>query len=103
MVEVQSWKHDFQPCTAVVWDCLTVGLLWLHHIQSLANVTMATIATGQVGKLVLPRTSYVVKLGLQDPWNSISFNEVLTMQASKIRFSLLPQSITSTNSGRGII
>jgi hypothetical protein len=29
----------------------------LHHMQSLANVTMATIATGNVGKLVLPRTS----------------------------------------------
>jgi hypothetical protein len=28
----------------VVCDCLTVGLLWLHHIQSLAKVTMATIA-----------------------------------------------------------
>jgi hypothetical protein len=26
----------------MVWDCLIVGLLWLHHIQSLANVTMAT-------------------------------------------------------------
>jgi hypothetical protein len=26
------------------WDCLIVGLLWLPHIQSLANVTMATIA-----------------------------------------------------------
>jgi hypothetical protein len=39
-----DWRHDFQPCTAVVWDCLIVGLLWLHHIQSLANVTMVTIA-----------------------------------------------------------
>jgi hypothetical protein len=26
---------------------LIVGLLWLHHIQSLANVTMATIAIGK--------------------------------------------------------
>jgi hypothetical protein len=38
-----SWRHDFQPCTAMVWDCLIIGLLWLHHIQSLANATMATI------------------------------------------------------------
>jgi hypothetical protein len=37
--------YDFQPCTAVVWDCLIVGLLWLHHIQSLAYVTMATNAS----------------------------------------------------------
>jgi F0F1-type ATP synthase assembly protein I len=52
-----SWGHDFEPCTTMVWDCLIVGLLWLHHIQSLANVTMATAAIGEVGKLVLPRTS----------------------------------------------
>jgi hypothetical protein len=52
-----SWKHDFQPCTTMVWDCLIVGLLWLHRIQSLANVTLATIAIGKVGKLILPRTS----------------------------------------------
>jgi hypothetical protein len=38
------WRHDFQPFTAMVWDCLIVGLLWLHHIQYLPNVTMATIA-----------------------------------------------------------
>jgi hypothetical protein len=46
MVEVQiCWRHDFQPCTAVVWDCLIFGLLlWFHHIQSLGNVTIATIA-----------------------------------------------------------
>jgi hypothetical protein len=41
----------------MVWDCLIVGLLWLHYIQSLANVTMVTIAFGKVDKLVLPRTS----------------------------------------------
>jgi hypothetical protein len=39
-----SWGHDFQPCTAKVWDCLIVGLFWLHHIQSLANVPVATTA-----------------------------------------------------------
>jgi hypothetical protein len=50
-------RHDFQPCTAMVWYCLIVGLLWLHHIQSLANVPMATAAIGEVRKLVLPRTS----------------------------------------------
>jgi hypothetical protein len=26
----------------MVWDCLIVGLLWLHHTQSLTNATMAT-------------------------------------------------------------
>jgi hypothetical protein len=25
--KVVSWGHDFRPCTAMVWDCLTVGLL----------------------------------------------------------------------------
>jgi hypothetical protein len=55
--KVVSWRHDVQPCTAMVWDCLIVGLLWLQHIQSLANVTMATIATGKVGNLVRSRTS----------------------------------------------
>jgi hypothetical protein len=35
---------SIQPCTAVVWDCLIIGLFWLHHIQSLANVIMETIA-----------------------------------------------------------
>jgi hypothetical protein len=54
---VVSWGHDFQLCTAMVWDCLIVGLLlelfvvrllWLHHIQSLAYVTMATIACNDV-------------------------------------------------------
>jgi hypothetical protein len=54
-----SWRHDFQPCTAMVWVCLIAGLLWL---QSLANVTMATIAIGKVGKLVLPRTSCFLPL-----------------------------------------
>jgi hypothetical protein len=39
-----SWVHDFQPCTAMVWDCLIVALVWLHHIQSIANVTMTTNA-----------------------------------------------------------
>jgi hypothetical protein len=42
--KVVSWRHDFQPCTAAVWDCLTIGLLWLHHIQCLPDVTMAIIA-----------------------------------------------------------
>jgi hypothetical protein len=52
-----SWRHDFQLCTAMVWDFLIVELLWLHRIQPLANVTMATIAIGKVGRLVLLRTS----------------------------------------------
>jgi hypothetical protein len=52
-----SWRHDFKAYTAMVWDCLIVGLLWLHQIQSLADVTMETIAIGKVSKLVLPRTS----------------------------------------------
>jgi hypothetical protein len=34
----------------MVWDCLIVGLLWLHHIQSSANVTMATITHFSVGQ-----------------------------------------------------
>jgi hypothetical protein len=55
--KVVSWRHDFQPCTAMVWDCLIVELSWLHRRQSLANVTMATIAIGEVGKVVLPRTT----------------------------------------------
>jgi hypothetical protein len=42
----------------MVLDYLIVGLLWLHHIQSLANVTVATITIGKVSKLVLPRTSF---------------------------------------------
>jgi hypothetical protein len=41
---VVSWGHDFHPCTAMVWDCLIIGVFRLHHIQSLANVTMATTA-----------------------------------------------------------
>jgi hypothetical protein len=47
------------PCTAMVWDCLIVGLLWLHNIQYLGrpNVTKATFAFRKVGRLVLPRTS----------------------------------------------
>jgi hypothetical protein len=53
-----TWRHEFQPRTAKGWDFLTVGLLWLHHIQSLANVTMAAIVIGKVGNLVLPRTSF---------------------------------------------
>jgi hypothetical protein len=40
--EVVSWRHDFQPFTAMVWNCLIVELLWCHHIQSLANFTVAT-------------------------------------------------------------
>jgi hypothetical protein len=41
----------------VVWDCLIIGLLRLHNVQSLTNVTVATIVIGKVGKLVLPRAS----------------------------------------------
>jgi hypothetical protein len=26
-----SLRHDFQRCTAIVLDCLIVGLLWLHN------------------------------------------------------------------------
>jgi hypothetical protein len=44
MFKFVSWRHDFQSYTAMVWGCLIVGLLRLHHMQSLANVTMATIA-----------------------------------------------------------
>jgi hypothetical protein len=50
-----SWGHDFQPWFGIVWwlgyywDCMIVGLFWLHHIQSLANFTMATIAIGKEG------------------------------------------------------
>jgi hypothetical protein len=40
--KVVNCRHDFQPCTAMVWDCLIVVLLCLHHKQSLADVTMAT-------------------------------------------------------------
>jgi hypothetical protein len=29
---------------AMVWDCVHCWVLWLHHIQSLADVTMATKA-----------------------------------------------------------
>jgi hypothetical protein len=50
--KVVSWRHDFHPYTAMVWDCLIVGLY-----KSLANINMATFAIGKVGKLVLPRTS----------------------------------------------
>jgi hypothetical protein len=45
MFNVVSWSRDFQSCTAIVWDCLIVRLLWLHHIKSSADVTMATIAS----------------------------------------------------------
>jgi hypothetical protein len=48
-LKVVSWRHDFQPCITMTWDSLIVRL-WSHHIQSLANVTMATIAIGKVGK-----------------------------------------------------
>jgi hypothetical protein len=36
------------------WFVIVVGLLWLRYTQSLADVTMATIPIGKVGKLVLP-------------------------------------------------
>jgi membrane protein CcdC involved in cytochrome C biogenesis len=37
---------------------LVGGMIFsLHYLQALANVTMATIAIGKIGKLVLPRTS----------------------------------------------
>jgi hypothetical protein len=42
--KVVSLRHAFQPCTATVWDCLIVWILWVHHIPFLANITMETIA-----------------------------------------------------------
>jgi hypothetical protein len=65
--KVVSWRHDFQPCIAMLCDCLVVGLLWLHHVQSLDNVNMATTAIGKVSKLVLPRTSCQEKLNSITP------------------------------------
>jgi hypothetical protein len=56
-IKVVSLRHDFQPCTATAWDCLIVGLFWLHHVQFSANVTMETIVIGKVSKLVILRTS----------------------------------------------
>jgi hypothetical protein len=56
-----SWRHDFQPCTAVVWDCLIAGSLWLHHIWYLANVTMTAIAIGKVGKLISSSQNYLLQ------------------------------------------
>jgi hypothetical protein len=47
----------FQPFTVMIWDCLIVGLLWLHHIQSLADVTVANTAIGKEGKLLFSTTS----------------------------------------------
>jgi hypothetical protein len=26
-----SWRHDFQPRTAMVWDCLIVGLGYITY------------------------------------------------------------------------
>jgi hypothetical protein len=43
--KVSSWMHDFHPFTAMVWDFCIVGLLRLHQIQTLADVTMATNAS----------------------------------------------------------
>jgi hypothetical protein len=54
--KVVSWRHDVQPCITMVWDCLIVGLFWLHHTQSLANVTMATIAYSDVCRQSRPIT-----------------------------------------------
>jgi hypothetical protein len=56
---VVRWRHDFQPCTAMVWDCLIVGLLlgllgcWVvglfgYITYTLANVAMAIIACSDV-------------------------------------------------------
>jgi hypothetical protein len=48
--EVTSTSHGlglFGWCLSYYWDSfivIIVDLFWLHHIQSLANVTMATIA-----------------------------------------------------------
>jgi hypothetical protein len=61
-LKVACWQHDFQPYTAMVWDCLIVRLLWLHHIQSLSNVTVATITTGKVDKLFFFFGSYICEL-----------------------------------------
>jgi hypothetical protein len=63
--KVVSWRHDFQPCTAMVWDCMIIGLLlglivwlfWLHYIHSLANVTVATIACNDVYRESMPISS----------------------------------------------
>jgi hypothetical protein len=50
----------------MVWDCLIVELLWLHHIQSLASVTMATIAIAKVSKLIHSRTSCSNEFGIEE-------------------------------------
>jgi hypothetical protein len=36
--------HDFQPCTATVWDCLCYWVTKLTLHKSLADVTMVTKA-----------------------------------------------------------
>jgi hypothetical protein len=50
--KVVSWRHDFQPRTTnglgLLNCCVIIGIdcwdILVHHIQSLASVTMATIA-----------------------------------------------------------
>jgi hypothetical protein len=42
--KVVNLIHNFQACSAVVWDCLFDWLPWLHHTKFLADVTMVTKA-----------------------------------------------------------
>jgi hypothetical protein len=39
-----SWMHDFQPCSAMIWDCLHSWVTMVKSHKSLADVTMATKA-----------------------------------------------------------
>jgi hypothetical protein len=43
MFKVVSWGCDFQPCTAMVWDYLVVGLL-LGLIDSCSVISVEAIA-----------------------------------------------------------
>jgi F0F1-type ATP synthase assembly protein I len=74
----------------MVWDCLIVGLLWLHHIEPLANATMETIAIGKVGKLVLPITScHIILTLLLAYFLSILFSSQMQMPLFLLRVTLI--------------
>jgi hypothetical protein len=64
----------------VVWDCLIVGLLWLHHIESLTNVTMAVNACNLLYSKNVIRVLLV--LGIKRVW--ISFEPLGRFSCSQV-------------------
>jgi hypothetical protein len=50
--KVVSWRHDFQPCTAMIWDCFIAALL-LFSVVTMATKLYAAVISVKLSSIEL--------------------------------------------------